>query len=125
MHLHCKMRFFMKLTQNVFKLVFPFLKGFDINTRKLEYRTTKSSNLSHTMRTFLVFSVLVNLSYGSKVISLEQNRNLHRSRRFAVPASSGWTLATALTFTLTVPLEGLSSSFTATLPFSYTLSLDG
>ena len=115
----------MKLTQKFFKLVFTFQKGFGINTRNLELEPTKSSHIPHTMRTFLVFSVLVNLSYGSKVISLEQSRNLHRSRRFAIPASSGWTLATELTFTLTVPLEGLSSSFTAKLPFSYSLSLDG
>ena len=62
---------------------------------------------------------------SSSVIGLEQQQSnlLSRSRRFAIPAGSGTTLATDLEFKLTVPIEGLDTSLAISLPFSYSLSL--
>ena len=62
---------------------------------------------------------------SSSAIGLEQQQSnlLSRSRRFAIPAGSGTTLATDLEFKLTVPIEGLDTSLAISLPFSYSLSL--
>ena len=46
--------------------------------------------------------------------------NLSRQRRFI--SDSGWTFE--LTFTLTIPLEGVGSSVTVELPFTYTFDPD-
>ena len=58
------------------------------------------------------------------MVSLEQNPELlSRQRRFAIPGSTGWSITTDLTFTLTIPLEGLDTSVTVKVPFTYALDL--
>ena len=94
------------------------------------------------MRIHLVLTILVkscwtqiaikgpNRGFGaigsSSAIGLEQQQQLNllsRSRRFAIPSGSGTTLTTDLDFKLTVPIDGLDTSLSIELPFSYSLSL--
>ena len=74
------------------------------------------------MRSFLVLAILVKMSF-SQIVNLEKNNLLSRKRRFAIPASTGTTISLGLDFGLVVPLEGLDTSISVEVPFSYSLDL--
>ena len=86
------------------------------------------SRLSSTMRlTLLIISSLL-CQVCSAINYLEErtggsSKVLTRKRRFLVPDQAGWSLGAS--FSVTAPLQGLDTSFTGSVPFSYSFDLGG
>ena len=76
---------------------------------------------------YSVFILLVlHTAYSIKTKQIQTGKNfpianrldvLSRHRRFIVPQTSGWTFA--VTFNLAFPIEGLGSSVSIDLPFTF------
>jgi hypothetical protein len=85
-------------------------------------------DLTSTMRLGLVLISSLLCQSCSATNYLEErtggsSKVMTRKRRFAIPSQTGWSFATS--FSLTFPLQGLDTSFTGSVPFSYSFNLTG
>lgn len=77
---------------------------------------------------FLLVLICQQLCLANFLLEHEQQGNdnvkvLSRKRRFLVPSTTGWKFTTS--FSVNFPLQGLDTSFTGSVPFSYSFNLTG
>ncbi len=107
--------------------IMPDWLGFSLYKDELMTFTNHSSEWFDPGSMRLCFFILASVQLCYAITYLEEqsqsSRVLSRKRRFSIPSQTGWSLGAS--FSVSFPLEGLDTSFTGSVPFSYKFNVTG